>query len=198
MQQFLFFVDNGYAHVSLLYVPLVMLFVPHCLLAQAHFCGRTNLPPSPNSTTSIGQGDIPIITLLILSSVGYSCLNIRWYTAPVGMMTFRWSLRSYQCISQQHPLYSHMQVTLIYYIHKSIYSNSWPTNLREKTYDQFKWVKYVAMILGYSANISHIKQLNPVSWGCRIQRLNLFRQVRFSQWVYWCDNDDEANVKSEL
>ena len=36
-------------------------------------------------------------------------------TAPVGMRTFRWSLRSYQCICQQHPLYSHLQITLIYY-----------------------------------------------------------------------------------
>ena len=29
--------------------------------------------PSPSSITSIGQGDIPIITLLILSSAGWSC-----------------------------------------------------------------------------------------------------------------------------
>ena len=92
---------------------LVMLFVPHWLLAQAHFCGQTYLPPSPNTTTSIGQGDVPIITLLILSSAGCSCLNIRRYTAPVGMMTIQWSLRSYPCICQQHPLYSHLQVTLI-------------------------------------------------------------------------------------
>ena len=127
-----------------------MLFVPNWLLAQARFCGRTHLPPSPNSNTPIGQGDIPIITLLILSSAGRSistsadtehlwawwhfgnhlvdiipgqmqlsqhpsihstrghgdisaitllilslarcsCLNIRRYTAPVGMMTFRQS-----------------------------------------------------------------------------------------------------------
>ena len=32
---------------------------------------------SPNSTTSTDHGDIPIITLLILSSAGCSCLNIR-------------------------------------------------------------------------------------------------------------------------
>ena len=61
--------------------PLVMLFVPH-------FCGWTHLSPSLNSTTSIGEGDILIITLLILSSARCSCLNIRWYTAPVGMVTF--------------------------------------------------------------------------------------------------------------
>ena len=88
LQQFLFFVDYGYAHVSLLCFPLVMLFVPHWLLAQAHLCGQTHLPPSPNSTTSIGQGDILLITLLILSSVGCSCINIRQYIAPVGMVTF--------------------------------------------------------------------------------------------------------------
>ena len=61
---------------------LVMLFIPHWLLGQVNFCGRTHLPPSPNSTTSIGLGDIPIIPLLILSSVGCSCLNIHRYTAP--------------------------------------------------------------------------------------------------------------------
>ena len=103
------------------------------------FCGRTHLPPSLNSTTSTGQGDIPIsstgctcfnihrihstcghgdisaITSLILSLSGCSCLNIHWYTAPVDMKTFRWSRRSYQSICQQHPPYSHPRVTLIYY-----------------------------------------------------------------------------------
>ena len=116
-----------------------MLSASHWLLAQAWFCGCTHLPPSLNSTTSTGQGDIPIsstgctcfnihrihstcghgdisaITLLILSLSRCSCLNIRWYTASVDMMTFRWSRRSYQSISQQHLPYSHLQVTLIYY-----------------------------------------------------------------------------------
>ena len=134
------FVKYGYAQVSFLCFPLVMLSASHWLLAQARFCSRTHLPPSPNSTTSTGQGDIPIsltgctcfnihrihstwghgdisaITLLILSLSGCSCLNINWYTVPVDMMTFRWSRRSYQSICQQHPLYSHSQVTLIYYI----------------------------------------------------------------------------------
>ena len=50
-----------------------MLFVPHWLLTQAHFYGWTHLPPSPSSTMSIGQDDIPIITLLILFSDGWSC-----------------------------------------------------------------------------------------------------------------------------
>ena len=62
-----------------------------------------------------GHGDISAITLLILSLSGCNPVNILWYTAPVDMMTFRWSLRSYQSICQQHPPYSHPQVTLIYY-----------------------------------------------------------------------------------
>ena len=33
-------------------------------------CGRTHLPPSPNSTTSTGQGDIPI------SSTGCTCFAV--------------------------------------------------------------------------------------------------------------------------
>ena len=45
---------------------------------------------------------------------GYNPVKILWYTAPVDMMTFRWSHRSYQSICQQHPPYSHLQVTLIY------------------------------------------------------------------------------------
>ena len=138
LQQFLFFVNYGYAHISLLCFQLVMLSASHWLLAQAQFCGRTHLPLSPNSTTSTGQGDIPIsstgctcfnihrihstcehgdisaITLFMLSLSGCSCLNI-WYTVPVDMMTFRWSRRSYRSICQQHPPYSHPQVTLIYY-----------------------------------------------------------------------------------
>ena len=142
MQQFLFFVNYGYAHVSFLYFPLVMLSASHWLLAQAWFCGRTHLPLSPNSTTptvqvifrylrpdapvfnihrihsTCGHGDISAITLLILSLSGCSCLNILWYTAPVDMMTFRWSHQSYQSIDQQHPPYSDPQVTLIYYERK--------------------------------------------------------------------------------
>ena len=119
--------------------PTSHFFAFHWLLAQARFCGRTHLPLSLNSTTSTGQvifrylqpdapvfnihrihstcghGDISAITLLILSLSGCSCLNIFWYTAPVDMMTFRWSHRSYQSICQQHPPYSHPQATLIYY-----------------------------------------------------------------------------------
>ena len=116
-----------------------MLSASHWLLAQARFCGRTHLPPSSNSITFTGQGDIPIsstgctcfnihrihctcghgdisaITLLILSLSGCRCLNINWYTAPVDMVTFRWSHRSYQSVCQQYPPYSYPQVTLIYY-----------------------------------------------------------------------------------
>ena len=64
--------------------------------------------------STCGHGDISAITLLILSLSGCSCLSILWYTAPVDMMTFRWSHRSYQSICQQHPPYSHPKVTLIY------------------------------------------------------------------------------------
>ena len=116
-----------------------MLSSSHWLLAQARFYGCMHLPLSPNSTTltvpvifrylrldapvfnihcihsNCGHGDISAITLLILSLSGCSYVNILWYTAPVDMMTFRWSYRSYQSISQQHPPYSHPQITLIYY-----------------------------------------------------------------------------------
>ena len=140
---FLFFVNQCYAHISLICFPLVMLSASHWLLAQVRFCGRTHLPLSPNSTTPTVQvifrylrpdapvfnihrihsncahGDISAITWLISSLSGCTCVNILWYTAPVDMMTFRWSHRFYQSICQQHPSYSHPQVTLIYYtLHK--------------------------------------------------------------------------------
>ena len=61
-----------------------------------------------------GHGDISAITLLILSLSGYDPVNILWCTGTVDMMTFRWLHRSNQYICQQHPPYSHPQVTLIY------------------------------------------------------------------------------------
>ncbi len=76
---------------------------------------RMHLFSTSRIHNNCGHGDISAITLLILSLSGCSCLNILWYTAPVDMMTFRWSHRSYQSICQQHPPYSHPQVTLIYY-----------------------------------------------------------------------------------
>ena len=100
LQQFPFFVNHGYAHISLLCFPLVMLSASHWLLAQARFCGRMHLSPSPNSTTptvqvifrylrtnsrvfnihrihsNCGHGDISAITLLILSLSGCSYVNI--------------------------------------------------------------------------------------------------------------------------
>ena len=124
-----------------------MLSASHWLLAQARFCGRTHLPLSLNSPTptvqvifrylwpdapvfnihfihnNCGHGDISAITLLILSLSGCSHVNILWYTAPVDMMTFRWSHRSYQSICQQHPPYLHPQVTLIHYINKDIWQH---------------------------------------------------------------------------
>ena len=123
----------GYAHISLVCFPLVMLSASHWLLAQARFCGRTHLSISPNWTTptgdfpisstgctcfqhnTCGHGDISAITLLILSLSRYNPVNILWYTASVDMMTFWWSHRSYQSICQQYLPYSHPQVMLIYY-----------------------------------------------------------------------------------
>ena len=154
---------HGYAHVSLLCFPLVMLFDSHWLLAQAPFCGvhichHHRIQPCPsNLTTSTGPQ---------ISSGGCTCFNIHRYTAPVGMVTFRQSPCWYYYLwpdaavstsndtqtlwawwhsgdhtdlinlCLQHPLYSHLQVTLIYY----------------RNY--------------------------LVDWGCRIRRLHLFRGVR--------------------
>ena len=80
LQQFLFFVNHGYAHISLLCFPLVMLSASHWLLAQARFCGRMHLPLSPNSTTPTVQvifrylrPDAPVFNII------------------VGMVTFRQS-----------------------------------------------------------------------------------------------------------
>ena len=129
-----FFIGYGYAHVSLLCFPLVMLFVPHWLLAQAHFYGRTHLQPSLSSTTSIGQGHIPIIPLLILFSVRWSDTQLLWVWWHFGYH-FVYSIFGRMQLSQHPPihstcghdkipvitpilsmyLYSHMQVTLIYY-----------------------------------------------------------------------------------
>ena len=72
---------------------------------------------SPCSTTSIGPGDILIFALLILSSTGWSCQQ----HPPIHNTCGTWwhsgnHSESYQCICQQHPLYSLLQVTLIYYI----------------------------------------------------------------------------------
>ena len=45
-------------------------------------CGRTHLPPSPNSTTSTGQGDIPIsssrCTCFAVLPLIYTCASLDW------------------------------------------------------------------------------------------------------------------------
>ena len=86
--------------------------------------GRMQLSQHLPIHSTCGHGDISAITLLILSLSGCSCLNICRYTAPVGMMTSQWSLLSYQCICQLHPLYSHLQVTLIYNIMATVGGNN--------------------------------------------------------------------------
>ena len=81
LQQFHFFVNHGYAHISLLCFPLVMLSASHWLLAQARFCGRTQLPLSPNSTTPTVQ------VIFRYLQPDETVFNI----TTVGMVTFRQS-----------------------------------------------------------------------------------------------------------
>ena len=57
---------------SLVTVHVHVLLVSHWPLAQLTSMGRRICHQSLGLTTSIGQGDIPIITLLILSSAGWS------------------------------------------------------------------------------------------------------------------------------
>ena len=80
LQQFLFFVNHGYANISLLCFSLVMLSASHWLLAQARFCGRTHLPLSPNSTTP------PVQVIFRYLRPDAPVFNI-----TVGMLTFRQS-----------------------------------------------------------------------------------------------------------
>ena len=111
-------------------MPTFHFFAFYWLLAQAQFCGRTHLPLSPNWTTptvqvifrylrpdapvfnihrihsNCGHGDISAITLLILSLSGCNPVNILWYTAPVDMMTFLWSHRSYQSVNNIHRIHT--------------------------------------------------------------------------------------------
>ena len=71
---------------------------------------------SLSSTTSIGQGDIPIITLLILSSAWWSCqqhLLIQQHLQD--MVIFRKSPWSYHCICNNIHCVQHLQVMLTYY-----------------------------------------------------------------------------------
>ena len=81
LQQFLFFVNHGYAYITLLCFPLVMFSASHWLLAQARFCGRTHQPLSPNSITSTVQ--------VIFRYLRPDALVFNITT--VGMVTFRQS-----------------------------------------------------------------------------------------------------------
>ena len=83
LQQF-FFIGYAYAHVSLLCFPLVTVYVACFPLAIcpalltvcfliATSMGKRICHHLLSSTMSIRQGDLPIITLLILSSAGWSC-----------------------------------------------------------------------------------------------------------------------------
>ena len=85
LQQFLFFVNHGYAHISLLCFSLVMLSASHWLLAQAWFCGRTHLPLSPNSTTPTVQvifrylrSDAPVFNITTVCMVTFR-QSPSWY-----------------------------------------------------------------------------------------------------------------------
>ena len=83
LQQFLFFVNYGYAHVSLLCFPLVMLSASHWLLAQAQFSWRTHLhriQPRPQ---------VKVILRYLWSDAPVSTSTV--FAAPVGMVTFRQS-----------------------------------------------------------------------------------------------------------
>ena len=140
-----------------------MLSASHWLLSQARFCGRTHLPLSPNSTTSTdqlifwylqldapvfnihyihstcGHGDISAIALLTLSLSGCSCLNILWYTAPVDMMTFWWSRRSYQSICQTTSIVftpaGHVKILNFFHLHLK----HWRDNTNQATELTKKW-----------------------------------------------------------
>ena len=118
--------------------PTSHFFAFHWLLAQTQFCGRMHLPLSPNSNTYTGQGHI------LISSIGctwfqhppYSQHLWAWWhfgNHLVDIILEQMQLSQHPLIHstcghddisvitpvlsicQQHPLYSHQQVTLIYY-----------------------------------------------------------------------------------
>ena len=74
LQQFLFFVNYGYAHISLLCFPLVMLSASHWLLPQAR------IQPRPQ---------VKVIFRYLRPDTFVSTSTV--FTAPVGMVTFRQS-----------------------------------------------------------------------------------------------------------
>ena len=130
MQQFLFFVNHFLAFQWLCCL-LPIGYLPKPGSVGVRICHYLRIQPRPEVKvlfrylrpdapifsihgihSTCEHGVISAITLLILSLSGCSCLIILWYIAPVDMMTFMWSRRSYQSICQQHPPYSHPQVTL--------------------------------------------------------------------------------------
>ena len=84
-----------------------------CLFPIVYLHGRTHVSPVAEFNHVHSQGDISTITLLTLSSTGWSYQHNRRYEN-----TCRASWHSgnhYQCISWQHLLCSTLQVTVIYY-----------------------------------------------------------------------------------
>ena len=113
-----------------------MLSASHWLLPQAQFCGRTHLPLSPNSTTPTVQvifqylrPDAPVFNITTVGMVTFR-QSPCWYYPWTGVVLSTssdtqhlWTWWHFGdpilSICQQHPLYSHLQVTLIYYIYIS-------------------------------------------------------------------------------
>ena len=88
----------------------------NCPMSPAS-CGRTHLPPSPNSITSTGQGDIPIsstgctcFTVLPLISTGAS-LDWRFGRGSIcNTSVFLFLLQSLHTRIHMHPFYLHIRI----------------------------------------------------------------------------------------
>ena len=142
LQQFLFFVNHGYAHISLLYFPLVMLSASHWLLAQARFCGRTHLPLSPNSTTPTVQvifryrrPDAPVFNITTVGMVTFRqspCWYYPWADIILSTSSDTQHLWTWWHFGDHTGLINlsvnniHLQVTFIYYTLTLICHSSLP------------------------------------------------------------------------